>query len=370
MRIRQYIFRQLVWWVIGIAVCLVCIVWLTQSLRFVDMMVNRGLSPAVFLYYTVLLLPTFLRLILPIALFAAILFTYTKFVMDNELVVMRTAGLSQVALVRPAITLALALTVIGYILTLYLMPSSYRAFKDLDRGFRNAYSAVLLQEGVFSQIIDGVTVYVRSRTPNGELLGIMVHDKRNPARPVTLMAERGAIVAQESGPHVVLRNGSRQEIGARDGKLSLLYFDEYTFAFDKLIEASIGVERHPYERYLNELLHPSAGGLRRYGAGKLWMEAHDRLASPLLNLAFAFIGLAFLLTGDFNRRGQTRRVIGAIAAVVVIEAAFVGAKSAGIKEPAIWPLLYGVPLLPGTLAAIYLLLDPRPRIRPSEGVPA
>lgn len=370
MRIRDYIFRQLLWWTVGVAACLTGVVWLTQSLRYVDMIVNRGLSARLFAYFTALLLPSFLALILPLALFAAVLFTFSKLASDNELIVMRAAGVGQAGLARPALRLALIVTALGYVFSLQLIPASHRAFKDIEHAIRNMYSAVLLQEGVFSQIVDGVTVYVRSRTPEGELLGIMVHDKRDPGRPVTLMAERGAIVARETGPRVLMENGTRQEISGETGQLSLLHFDRYTFDFDRLTEVTGADMREPQERYLGELLRPSPGSLRNFGRNRLLMEAHDRLAFPLLGLAFALVGLACLITGGHNPRGQFTRVVLAVGAVMALETAYFAVKSAGVSRVALWPLLYAIPIAAGGAAGLVLLADPRRRsAAPLSGSP-
>ena len=71
---------------------LMSIIWLTQSLRVIDRIVNQGLPFGSFLYMTILLLPNILTMILPIALFGALLFAYNRLFTDSELVVMRAVG--------------------------------------------------------------------------------------------------------------------------------------------------------------------------------------------------------------------------------------------------------------------------------------
>src|SRR3546814_18652790 len=111
---------------------------------------TRFRSASTFLTVVGLLLPSFLGVVLPVATFVAILFVYHKLAMDSEMVVMRAAGLSQLQLARPAIILAVAVTVGVYAISLYFLPLSFRNFKDLQNEFRNDFSAVLLQEGVFT----------------------------------------------------------------------------------------------------------------------------------------------------------------------------------------------------------------------------
>jgi len=368
-RAERYIFRQLFWWTVFIAISLTCVVWLTQSLRFVEMIINRGASVPVFLYLTLLLLPTFLSLILPIALFTAVMFGYNKMIIDSELVVLRASGWSQLALARPAIILAALLVLLGYFLTIFLIPASYREFKELQFHIRNSYSTVILQEGVFNPVMKGITVYIRDRSPDGELLGIIIHDNRKPAEPVTMMAERGAIVAGVHGPRVVMANGNRQEIQGDNGWLSLLYFDNYTFELSGLVESPNTRFRDARERYLHELFFPIERSEEVWDFQKLQMEGHHRLASPLLGLAFVFAGLAFLLTADFNRRGQIWRIIPAVAAVVGMEAAVLAAKSYGEKVPELGPLMYFIAVLPILLGCVALARDRRTRRRPAPMAP-
>src|SRR3546814_19313686 len=110
---------------------------------------------------------------------------------------MRAAGLSQLQLARPAIILAVAVTVGVYAISLYFLPLSFRNFKDLQNEFRNDFSAVLLQEGVFTALNENITVYVRQRSSDGELRGILVHDTRDPANPVTMLRSEARRVGKE-----------------------------------------------------------------------------------------------------------------------------------------------------------------------------
>ena len=67
------------------------VVWLTQSLRLLDLVINRGQSASTFVYLSTLVLPSLLVIILPIAYFAGTLYALTKLNTDNELVVMASA---------------------------------------------------------------------------------------------------------------------------------------------------------------------------------------------------------------------------------------------------------------------------------------
>ena len=65
-QLDRYMFRQLAFALIAATTALVALIWLTQSLRFVELVVNRGLSMRVFFQLTGLLIPNFVAVILPI----------------------------------------------------------------------------------------------------------------------------------------------------------------------------------------------------------------------------------------------------------------------------------------------------------------
>ena len=361
--INRYILLQVAGATVFATVCMTIAVWLTQSLRLVELIVNRGLPLHTFGYLVLLWLPTFLAWILPFGLFIAVMFIYYRLMTDSELVVMRTAGLSHASLGWPALFLALLLTGLNYVLYLYMVPTSFRQFKDLQFTIRNDYSAVLLEEGVFNTPAKGLTVYLRSRHPNGEMLGILVHDNRDPERPITMMAERGALVSGEEGPRVVMFNGNRQLVQPETGNLSLIYFDRATIDIGKIREPLEQRWREPRERYLPELLWPDDSPGDQYYAKSLIAAGHQSLVAPFYVLAFAFIGLASLLGGEFNRRGQTRRVLIAIAFVILVQVAGLGLHQLASKVPAVIPLMYANAILPCLIAMFVLGRRPRrPRL--------
>jgi lipopolysaccharide export system permease protein len=359
--VTRYILRHVVAVTVFVTVALASAIWLTQSLRLIDLIVNRGLSLSTFLYMAFLTLPSFVSGILPIAVFAACLFTYNRLSTDSELVVMRSTGLSPMQLAKPASLLAGAAVLIGYAMTLYLLPTAQRAFKDLQFTIRHSQPALFLQEGVFNTVTDGVTVYVRERAQNGELRGILVHDGRVTDKPVTMMAENGTLVQTELGPRVVMVNGNRQFMDMDSGKLSLLYFDRYTLDIQPDKEP-VGLRwREPGERYLPELFWPGNTPDDIANYERLRGEAHERLTSPLLSLSFTCIGLAALLSGKFSRRGQMPRILFAILAMLIIQASALALHNMVGKMPGAVPLMYVNALLP-IAAGLYVLLSPsRPR---------
>ncbi len=350
--LTRYVLRQTLMLTLAFTLVFSAAVWLVQSLRLIDLIVNRGLSLGLFIKLAVLILPRFIEIVLPIAIFLAVLFTYNRLISESELIVMRASGLSQMTLARPALILAAGGVAVLLVLSTYLLPASFRAFKDLQFEIRGRFASALIQEGVFNTISDRFSVYIRTRDRAGELGGILIHDMRDPKKPVTLLAERGALVDGPQGPRVLMVNGSRQQYEQETGKLNVLSFDRYTLELAGGKEASTARSREAEELYFHELL---AGA----PAANLMAELHLRGVTPLDALVFALIPLACLLSGDFNRRGQSRRILVATILAMLFEVVDLGTKNLASHNPPALPLLYLETLLPIGIAAWLLLREGR-----------
>jgi lipopolysaccharide export system permease protein len=353
-RLTRYVLRQSLGAMLFVTVALTAAIWLAQSLRLIDLIVNRGLSLGLFLYLAVLILPRFLDIVIPIAIFIAVLFTYNRLMAESEVVVMRAAGLSPIRLAYPALLLATGATAVLFAFSAYLLPASNRAFKDLQFEIRNQFVSAVIQEGTFTPISDRITVYVRNREPNGELSGLLVQDERDGNKVVTLIAERGAFVDTDAGARVLMQNGTRQQYDRTGGKLSVLSFERYTLDLEELRDAPGVREREPSERDLLDLWF---GPSRRDSAdGKaVIVERHMRLIGPLTPFVFVLIPLACLLSGEFNRRGQAKRVLIAVLIAFLFQAADLGIRNVANRQLAAVPVLYAVIALP-IAAGLWMLL--------------
>ncbi|HLB07080.1 MAG TPA: LptF/LptG family permease, partial [Alphaproteobacteria bacterium] len=116
--------------------------------------------------------------------------------------------------------------------------------------------------------------------------------------------------------------------------------------------------REAGERYVWELLRPSDQPDDLKNRDKFLAEAHQRLVLPFFAPALVAIALGALLSGEFNRRGQWRRLMVAVIAGVLFEALGLGLQNATAKLPALSPLMY---LNPAAAIALGLLAMGRRR---------
>ena len=351
----RYVFRQLVFALVATTAALAALIWLTQSLRFVELVVDRGLSLWTFLELTGLLIPGFVAVILPITTFVIVQFVYQRLASDRELTVMRAAGLSPFALARPALGCAVLVTAACYVLDVWVVPASYHEFRTFQFEIRNRIAAFMLQEGVFTPLSSTMTVYVRRRSNDGTLHGILVEDDRQPDRHATILAERGRLLDEPDGtPDVVLYDGSREEVDRHTGRLDVLTFAENTISLTSDDRDDNAQFRDATEMSIPELLHPDARTTLPRDRGKFLVEANRRLTAPLTAIGFALIALVSVLTGAFSRNGNVVRPMLAIAAVVTLLALGLVIQNLASRLPVLIPLIWLDAILPGLVAGAVL----------------
>ena len=372
--VTRYITRQLFWSTAIVSLVMTGLLWLVVSLKAVESIINRGLSLKLFIILTSLQLPNFLVQVVPIAFFIAVLFVYSRLNSDSEITVLRAAGMSPLALAKPVMMLGIFFTLLGYTLTLWATPISYQKFRELQWDIRYSISRVLLKEGVFNSISDKITVYIRKRSGESELAGLLVHDSRDKKVSATVIAERGAMVQTPTGPRVLMFDGSRQEVDRNTGKLSILYFGRYSFDLGGASNKPKIRFREARERSVEELLNlkrSDVGNPKDYG--KFITEAHQRIAIPINAFGFALIAYLFVMLGGFSRRGQLARILGASAVFVSLQVLDLSLVNLTAKNLNLIPAIYCASLAPAILGFFLLLFPNLPRLfgrRAKQALPA
>jgi lipopolysaccharide export system permease protein len=358
-RLSAYVLRQMAGPVALFTFLLTGVVWLSQSLQLLDLVINRGQSAPTFVYLTLLLLPSLLVLILPIAFFAGALYGLHKLNSDSELVVMSACGYSHSQLAAPVMIAAVVAMALTFLCSLYLMPLGHRTMKSAVMDIRADIGAAILNEGDFNTPADGLTVFMRELSPDGHIHGILVHDDRDEQRPTTYIAQSGLLVQTAAGGRLVMMDGTiEQNPAVNPGMLSVLKFQRYVFDLDQFAGPQQDAELEASDRYLNELFWPvlkntSKNPAKAKNTVAIYAaEGHNRIAAPLYCLTFALIALAAITSGRRQRGAYALRLTAACLLAGALRIFGYGAQSMVARHPALWPIIYLIPLAGAGLALL------------------
>ena len=304
------------------ALVLVMVYWVNQAVRLFEFLIADGQSAAVFLEFTALTLPNVIRAVLPIAAFVASVYTTNRLSSESELVVVQSMGFSGFRLARPVLVFGVIVAV-DQRLTHVLVPISTRLLAERSAEISENITAKFLTEGSFLHPADGMTIYIREITPNGELLDIFMSDTRNPETQVIYTAKNAFLVRGDSGPKLVMFDGMTQTLlRTSDARLFNARFSDFSYDIGALIRSSSPSGRSADALSTFELLSPTPALMSETGSSRARMLkiGHDRFAQPLLSIVTALIGFSVLLVGSFSRFGVTRQIIVAIILLVIIKA--------------------------------------------------
>ena len=367
-RLSIYVLGQMIGPTVLFALLLTAVIWLTQSLRLLDLVINRGQSAPTFVYLTLLIVPSLLVIILPIAYFAGTLFALNKLNSDSELVVMSAAGFSRAQIAVPVLLAAAITMALTYLCGLYLMPAGQRAMKDKVVDIRADIGAALLNEGEFNTPADGLTVFIRELNSDGTIRGVMVHDNRNKKTPVTYLAVRGQLAQTPAGARLIMFDGTVEESAHAGGQLTVLKFQRDVFDLDQFAGPARATDRATSERYLPELFQPNPKLPQKLRNAYI-AEGHNRLSQPLYCIAFAMIALAAVLRGRRARGANALRLALAALAAAIVRIAGYGVQGLAVSTPSLLFLFYVIPIL-GAAIALVVLSGTNPFARFARSEPA
>jgi lipopolysaccharide export system permease protein len=318
--IGRYIFRTTLGAFLVVCISVTALMWITQALRDIDLMTNQGQSVFVFIGITSLIIPLLVQIIAPIALMIAVGHVLNKMGNDSELIVMNASGMPPTFLLRPFLAAGALVSVLVAIISIYVSPLGLRELRRWATEVRADLVSNVVQPGRFTNLEYRLTLHIRERLPNGQLLGILIDDQRNPKERVTILAEKGEIVKNNRGIFLVLERGSvqRHEAGQRDPALVL--FDSYGFDLSWLSGGAPNVKYSVRERYLWELFDGAAADRALVAAqpNQVRAELHDRITAPLYPLAFVIMTYAYLGSPRTTRQSRTMSLIGAATAVAAL----------------------------------------------------
>ena len=363
MQFILYIFNQLFRTCLVLVTVLIVIIWLFQSIRLLEFIVDKGASVGEFFIMSVAIMPLWLMITVPISGFIAVNWVFNRILSDRELTVMQAMGLSPFQLAKAPILLGLFLTVFLIINSVYILPNSFNAYKNLQFKLRHNIPTVLLREGVFIEIVDGLTMFIAERGDNNMLRDIFVYDNRTENQIITMTAETGKFIDHDGVPTLFLKNGERTE-GTNDGQTgATLLFESYSLSITQKNDQptkrqSVDMNEDSIRNLLTfELATTPKYYLQRHA------EAHYRIASPWLGLALTMVSTALLLRGQVRQENWSKRVIGNVSACLFIIICVVVTRGWTSNYAALWPLIHLSIFIPIGIAIWHLATPKIPAVR-------
>jgi lipopolysaccharide export system permease protein len=234
----------------------------------------------------VYLQPSILLLSLPMSILIAIFLAYGRMSTDNEIVVLKSSGMSFWGISKAAITLSISCCLVLLFISLYLLPRSMHYFKLTLHETIIKKASMTFEAETFSDVFKGTMIFVKDIPSKDVLRGIFVYrDADNPVdAPVVIVAEKGVVSSspEEGIINIGMNNGLIHAY--KENSSSEVVFSEYDFVLTSGIETMKKIK--PSEIKTIDLWKGRKENIS-------WaIELHKRFSLPFVCLIFGILGPA------------------------------------------------------------------------------
>jgi len=319
-----------------------------RVMRITMVFAQVGASPWDFVRIILYLQPQIAVFTTPLCLLISVLLVYGRMNADSEVVVLRTSGMPLMRLMRPALIMGIAATLLGYSLTFYLAPIGSRYIGALITQVLRERAPYAISEGLFTTNFPDVVIYVRGKPEPGKLSGIFLYDTREPDRPRTLYADRGTVESPD-GLNLKLRLlDGQMHLGAKKpGDFTTVFFGRYDLSVPIPMRAPVLKHNEHMPMMLHTYAYLQPPGRERQTA---LIEFHERFMLPLLNLVIAVFGIPLAMMA-----GKTGKLLGLSLGLVVFATFYAGlAFFEGMARASRVPAFMG-PWVPFIAVALFAL---------------
>lgn len=267
--VHRYLIRHSVLNTLSFLLIFVGLIWLFQSLRLLDIIINYHVSLLEYLGFSVFIVPDLIVYLLPSCLCLGMIMAYQKFGQHHFF--------SLKILKKPMYILGSISTVLSFLCNLYAVPWGYQKFKDKEHQLKENFSKLLIKKGEF-HFLNSTTIYVKNVTKDQRLMGVFIQDPQM----ACITAEEGFIDVDNKRVLVHLFKGLYQ-----DHQKHTLSFESFHFdltPYISLIEQKI---KRPCEMSLKNLLKSHD---KNYQS-----EGHQRIIMSLFCFVTGLFGFFFLL---------------------------------------------------------------------------
>ncbi len=176
-KLDRFILKSFLGPFFGILMVVIFILMLQFLWLYIDELVGKGLSFKIILEFLGWGSATMLPLALPLATLLSSVMTVGQMAENNELIAMKSAGISLTRVLSPIICCAAVISVLAFFAANNLVPLSYNKIYTLRDDILNTKEEINIPTGTFYNGIDGYVLRVNSKDDKtGIMHGVLVYD--------------------------------------------------------------------------------------------------------------------------------------------------------------------------------------------------
>ena len=239
--IYKYIFYEFLRYFLVALFAFAIIVWTIQAVNFLDLVVEEGHGFRTYFIYSIFTLSKVLTKLIPFCFMLAMILTITKLEKDNEAIIMWTAGLNKIHIVKLIFKISLIIMLVQLFFTSVVNPSMLGLSRNVIKNSELQFVPTLMKEKQFNDSVEGLTIFIEEKIQNGKYKNLFIKDEGKifsgkDTESTTIFAKYGSL--GQDGASLILYNGNIQKLND-DGNINVIKFEKTVLNFSNLSTKSI-----------------------------------------------------------------------------------------------------------------------------------
>jgi lipopolysaccharide export system permease protein len=336
--IRNYILREFLSSFFLLIALFTFVLVTGNIIKLADLIINKGVDPLSAAKLLIYLAPYLLTFSMPMAVLTATLLVFGRLSSDNEIMVMRTSGVSLGRIFAPVITVGFIISLLGIPLNDRVLPESHFAARKVLKDILIKRPTAYLESGAIIREFEDYIIMVHEVDKN-VMKNIRIYQPQQGKPTRTIVASRGEFEPIEGTDaiRVKLENGTSDEPNPTNPRnFYKLNFETYYMTLDlKDFKDTSKLGKKLKEMSISELQDEMVKlKAENIDINPVKAEIHKKLVLAFSNLAFILIALPLAIT---VRRGEKTIGFGiSLALIVCYWLLLAGAEavaSRGLVEP-------------------------------------
>ena len=337
--LRTYILNEFLTAFILSIFILTFVMILGNMIKVTELIITKGVPLAISAKLFMYLIPYLFTFILPIATLSATMLSLGRLSSDNELIAMRTSGLSLMRILTPVFIVSIALSLFCVLLNNNIIPEAHHKSREtlIQLGTKNPTAA--LEAGTFITTFEKFIIFIYQIDGN-KFSNIRIYEPQGPEKPPrTIIAKHGEFIVlpEKNLLKLKLIEGISDEINPRDPEnFYKLKFKQYFMNIDFKKMETRKVDKKAKDMTLVELREQLAKfQSENIETTPIHLEINKRAALSFACIIFAVMGAPLAIVT--NRREKSINLALAFVVVALYYLIFIGCEALGAHGTSVRP---------------------------------
>ena len=213
------------------------IVWIIQSVNFLDFVTEDGHSFKIYLYFSLLNFPKILHRILPFIFFITLFYQIIRYEENNQLLIFWIHGVKKIQLVNIIIMYSVLLALAQIVLGGFIAPKSQDTARSFIRNSNLDFFASIISPGKFVDTVENLTIFIEKKNKLDLYENIYLKDdlkdNEEGVKSQIIFAKRAKLINEKDKRYFKLVDGKL--IKLKDREIETIEFESINFDLSKFV---------------------------------------------------------------------------------------------------------------------------------------